>query len=331
MKWRLVFLFALVVGLARPYVLAQNGDYFDFVISETYLNQLAREGILPAVAVHMDARTKKVHTLAADCEIHMATTPADQLGDPPSIVVEPPNVCKFPPPNSPKTTETNLRNVIWPKLFDKWVMGKDCEVTGFPRIFTEHAQGAADPANPNHVLEIHPAMAIRCGSYQLDFTSFLTALPGMRAVKPDTAVSCISQRKLEVRYADEQYQFREEGGQCGNFAIVEVSNLNPKWVHAVKGGHSAIARVSADGKSLTTLKIYTLTGTKADGWLGSYKKGGNARLFLHGMFTFDYFAILRTVRTPDGQWTHPSDWQVVKFPLAFVVFGEAETAPWEEP
>lgn len=330
---RLLALQLLVIGILPILCFAQDDQIYDFSISEEYLTQLAGNGIEPVLQVHVDARTKRVHTLGSDCEIHMATTPqAPALASFPKVVVEPPNVCKFPPPGVQVASETSLRDKIWPAYLDSHVMGKNCDVQGFPRIFTEHAEGAPDPANPNHVLEIHPALSIDCGGESLSFLSFLSYIPGMRAIKPSTAASCIKQRQLKVRYADGQYQFQEGGGQCGNFAIVELSNLNAAWIRKVKGGHSAIARVSADGASTATLKIYTLEGTKADSWLADAMQNGvgNARILVHGMFTYDYFSILKTVRTPDGQWTHPSGWEEVKFPLALVVFGKAQTPPWEE-
>lgn len=323
----------LALGIFPIVCAAQDDHVSDFSISEPYLTQLSESGIQPVVRVHMDARTKRVHQLAADCEIHIATTPeGPALGSFPNVVVEPPYVCKFPPPGTHAPSETALRDKIWPELLDSVVMGKDCEVQGFPRIFTEHAQGEPDPANPNHVFEIHPALSITCNDKQLLFLDFLTYVPRMRTIKPATAASCISQRKLTVRYADGQYEFQEDGGQCGNFAIVEVSSLKAAWIQKIKGGHSAIARVTADGASTATLKIYTLDGTKIDTWLTNVMKNGtgNDRVLLHGMFTYDYFSILKAVRTTDGQWTHPSEWKEVKFPLALVVFGQPQTPPWEE-
>ena len=325
---------ALLAALFSPLVcLAQEDQLYDFSLSEQYLSKLAEAGIQPELTVHLDARTKRVHTLGADCEIHMAATPEGPvLASPPKVVVEPPNVCKYSPPGSTAASETLLRNKIWPAFLDAHVMGKSCEVRGFPRIFTEHAQGESDPANPNHVLEIHPALSIRCDGESVSFSSFLRYIPGMRAIKPSTAASCIRQRELKVRYADGQYEFKEGGGQCGNFVIVEVSMLDPAWIRKVKGGHSAIARVSADGASTATLKIYTLEGTEIDSWLADAMQNGvgNARILLHGMLTYDYFAILKAVRTADGEWTHPGDWQEVRFPLALVVFGQAQKPPWEE-
>jgi len=316
-------------------MLAQDESPYDFKISKSFLTRLADEGIQPVVSLSLDHRTKKVHVLSADCEIHIASTPQGwEPGDPDSVVVEPPNLCKFPPvDNKTKVSETALRESVWPKLLDARVMGKTCEVQGFPRVFTEHASGGEDPANPNHVFEIHPATSITCGGKKLNFTSFVTAIQGMRAIKPETAASCVENRKLEVRFAGGDYELRESGGQCGNFAIVEIGYLNPAWIHQIKGGHSAIAKVSLDGASRATLKIYTLSGSKADAWLASVKQSGlgKRRRLMHGMFSYDYFEILRAVRKPDGQWIDPADWTPVKFPLALVLFGETKTVPWKEP
>jgi hypothetical protein len=145
-----------------------------------------------------------------------------------------------------------------------------------------------------------------------------------------TATSCI-QRTLEVRFKHSQYEFRDGPERCGNFAIVEVTNINSDWVREVKGGHSAIARVSADGQSNTTLKLYTLAGSSADAWLAGVKQSGLGldRKLLHGIFTYDYKSIVKTLR-PAATWLKPINWTSVKFPIAFVVFGDTQTVPWEE-
>jgi hypothetical protein len=143
-------------------------------------------------------------------------------------------------------------------------------------------------------------------------------------------------RQLEVRYdaSTAEYQFRENAVGCGNFAILEVDDLNPKWVRTVTGGHTAIARVSGDGASTVTLKIYTLSPSAIDTWLASAAASaasGNERKLVHGLFTYDYFSVLKTVHPKQQNWLTPADWTSIKFPLAFVAFGEAESAPWEEP
>ncbi len=48
------------------------------------------------------------------------------------------------------------------------------------------------------------------------------------------------------------------------------------------------------------------------------------------MFTYDYFAIVKAVRSADGVWVNPTKWTPVEFPLTFVVFGESQTVPWAE-
>jgi hypothetical protein len=203
-------------------------------------------------------------------------------------------------------------------------MGQQCQVVGFPRIFTEHASGNSDPSNPNHVLEIHPALSLTCGSFQLDMRSFLKVYPGMRQIQPETAAACIAGRQLQVRKHDASYEFRQSGGgSCGNFAVMQAT-INPRWVRRISGGHSAIARVSPGGEGSYSLKLYTYVGTREDNLLANIAQGRepSRRLYFHGMFTYDYFSILRAVRDADGTWLPVTDWTEVRFPLAFVVFGE---------
>jgi hypothetical protein len=156
----------------------------------------------------------------------------------------------------------------------------------------------------------------------------------MAAIKPATTVSCLDNRRLDVRYNGKRrrYEFREQGGRCGNFAIVEVTSTDKDWVTRIEGGHSAMVRVTPDGLGLRTLKLYTLTGSTVDTWLDSVMQGQefSQRKLIHGLFTYDFFAIIQTVRTGQGQWLRPKAWTQVQSPLAFVVYGETQTIPWEE-
>jgi hypothetical protein len=317
---------AFILALAIYWTTSALGQTLpDFVITESYLRMLADNGTIAVeIPLRLTHRTSNVHTLANDCEMHLAGKPRDmRLGTPESIVVEPPNLCKFEPANGES----------WPNVFDTFVMNKDCVATGFPRIFTEHASGGDGGANPNHVFEIHPALKITCGQNVISFETFLTYFPGMRAIKPASADNCLRTRKVEMRHRNGRYEFTEEGGaNCGNFAFAEVGFVEPDWVHQIGGGHSAIARVSLNGSSRTTLKIYTLAGSDADAWLARVKASGQGdeRVYIHGMFTYDYFAFVRTVRTQDRQWINPTEWTKVDFPMALVVFGMPETVPWED-
>jgi len=335
------FIFYLVNILCILTVVHQlhsvQDDVYDFAISKPFLEWMYNgHTIQPIIKITLTHRTSKVHTLPKDCEIHIAGTPADGLvlGWPNDIVIEPPNMCKYPPPGKSFSSETNLRNVVWPNYLDEKVMNKTCDVKGFLRIFTEHKGNSSDPANPSHVFEIHPVMSITTNGETLSFVNFLTAIKGMGHILPSTTYSCINNRKLYVRYNEdeEQYEFNESGGRCGNFAIVEVASVRSDWIRSHDGGHSAIARISPDGESRTTLKLYTLAGSGSDSWLQGIEDGNESseRKFLHELFTYDYFSIIKAVRTEQGDWCNDSNWKQVKFPLAFVVFGETDVVPWEE-
>jgi hypothetical protein len=325
-RWSYAGVGTFVLGISLSWSLPTVSQTLpDFTISESYLRSLADNGTIAVdVPLRLTNHTNRVHPIDQDCEMHLAGKPRDlRLGSPESIVVEPPNLCMFKHESGKK----------WPKVFDEVVMNRDCVATGFPRIFTEHASNGDDEANPNHVFELHPALKITCGQDNISFQSYLTVFPGMRAIQPRSADTCLRTRTLSMRYNNGRYEFTEDGGtNCGNFAIAEVGYVEPDWVREIGGGHSAIARVSLDGNSRTTLKIYTLSGSDADAWLAQVKSGGqgDARVYLHGMFTYDYFAFVRTVRKPDREWVNPVEWTKVQFPMAFVVFGMPDGAPWED-
>src|SRR5438874_11265503 len=132
-----VSILGLLVGcsmVAVPVHAQPGGDVIiDFSIKEQFLKRLADgHTILPAMSVALDHRTKKVHALAAACEMHIAGRGVGiEFGTPPAVVVEPPGLCKNDPPAVSATD--------WPSYLDASVMGKTCQIIGFPRIFTEHA------------------------------------------------------------------------------------------------------------------------------------------------------------------------------------------------
>src|SRR5258708_33218109 len=114
-----IFLFGLAL-LAPSAAAAQSPP--DFVLSEAYLHDLARGSAavvdIPVVLTH---RTSNVHSLASDCEMHLAGAPAGAaLADPSSVGVAPPNLCKLPPTR-------------WPgrgAAFDPPVLNPNCAESG---------------------------------------------------------------------------------------------------------------------------------------------------------------------------------------------------------
>ena len=331
----------VAVGLAISFDhVAGQGQDFDFAITPKFLERLQTgHTILPSFRVHVEARSD-VKGVAQDCEVHLAGQLLnEEFGEPEAVISEPPNECRFLPGGTNPTTKATA--ATWRSLLDKHVIGKDCDIVGFPRVFTEHADsGKAGTSNPNHVFELHPALRIACdGETPLEFFHALIAPKGLRHINATSAASCLADRKLSVRFKDGQYEFVQSGGQgCGNFAIVEVGSLNPAWILATTGGHSAIARVSADGSTRDSLKLYSLSGTQGDAWLaslmpppGTKAKILTNRVLLHGVFTYDYFAIIKELHDENAnQWKQPSKWTEIPFPLAFIVYGQTETVPWTE-
>lgn len=302
-----------------------DASHFSFAVSAAFLKSLeSADTILPTFDVRLGGHSK-IHPVESDCEMHVAAALQGQLfGFPTGVVIEPPNLCMI-DPNGDESDEVDA----WLAVFDG-LQGKNCKASGFPRIFTEHVTGGSGASNPDHVFELHPAVSVSCDGEKHDFTSFVKIFPGMRAISPKTAASCIANRKLDVMYDKnkDRYLFRENGGTCGNFAELAIGSVIDGTIRPVKdattkafqGGHSAIARVSADGETTSTLKIYTLEGSEIDRWLA----GAANPIVLHGLITYDYFSFIKVLHHPgDQEWNKPETWTEVPFPLAFVSFGES--------
>lgn len=296
---------------------------YAFTMSEELVSFLrGRSAVQRKLRVSINARGS-VHSLESDCEMHIAgNVEGLKLGSPDSIVAEPPNVCRFPPP------EGSVHQ--WPAFLDEHVLNRPCEVTGFFRIFVE-ARGTgpvASPSNPRHVFEFHPVSLIECSGVRVSFEKFLKVFPGMRAGTPATTTNCINSRTLEGRFASDtrEYQFRETGSRCGNFAVIGLRKLVPGSFRSAEGGHIAEAVVTTDGATTVTLKLYTLSQTLADEWLvrtASHPSSNQHSKSLHGLLTYDEQAILKAMESK------PEAWTKINTPLAIVVFDQVVSAPWE--
>src|SRR2546423_603795 len=100
----------------------EGDDVPDFSLTQKFVRQLADQNTITfPLAVTLTDRTKRVHPLSADCEMHLVANSQDTLGSPSGLVVEPPNLCKIPPPGSSKIS-------AWPGYLDDNVMERTCIV-----------------------------------------------------------------------------------------------------------------------------------------------------------------------------------------------------------
>lgn len=339
-RWPAVVLLALASFAVAEDEPTDDTPY-DFAISRTWLTELrAQKTFLPTFKVNIMHRSG-IKSLSEDCEVHLAgNLVGTAFGDPPAVVAEPPNVCKFRPGTTTPVTGNTSTKALWTAKLDSDVISATCDVTGFPRVYTEHAEGGTTgSSNPSHVFEMHPATRIACpGAGTLQFTKFLRAFDGLRRIKPASAQECLSTLRLWVRYHDtdgeDQYEFfQKRSGKCGNFAIAEVSSLPREWIQATGGGHTAIGRVTVNGEDQLTLKMYAIEGTAADAWFARVKTGihnlDDPRL-VHGILTYDYFSIARAIgQDGGGELAKPSHWKEINFPAALVVLGPTTVVPWE--
>ena len=294
-------------------------------------------------SLFMDERSR-VHDIGSDCELHVGARFGNnrKLANPAGIVIEPPNLCKRRLPGVPTGGSIGA---AWQSFFDANVIGRTCEVTGFPRVFSEHsAGGEAGGSNPDHVVEIHPVVAMTCGQQSMDFESILRYFPGMRAITEASAEACISDRKLFVRGARvnnrDVYEFAEEGakgsgGRCGNFVIVDAHFTKDYLRELSNGGdETALARVWIGESGPYALKVYAYKETPVAKRIATFRTSSDTtpdlELTLHGLLTYDYFTIVQTVQrestTSPGtfEWiplAELKEWREVRRPLALVVFG----------
>jgi hypothetical protein len=183
------------------------------------------------------------------------------------------------------------------------------------------------------MVEIHPVLKLVCGSDTIDFSSFLTIVPNMTAIQEASAEECLAGYQVWVRRnaTKKEYEFFERRpNKCGNFTILGAT-VDPRYVRAIKGGHAAIAQASTgagEEGSVFPIKLYTYDGTPEDAKVAEIGSSNNEEpveaLRLHGLFTIDYFSVLKAVRTQAGTWKAVSSWTPVQFPLALVVFGFAK-------
>ena len=345
--WSVVRVVVLVVVLASPTRAQDVPSDVTFVLKRSWLDQLmsggpndrsvgARWSVPLAMGEH-----SSVHGAAADCELHVAAKlPGNRtLATPAGIVVEPPNVCKLRVPQLRTGGSVGAR---WTQYFDEHVTGKTCDVVGFPRIYSEHAAGGeAGSSNPDHVVEIHPAVTMSCDGDTVNFLPLLTVVPAMKKITEKSASACLDQRKLYVRLrggAQPRYEFLEEGakgsgGRCGNFIVVDA-HVSKDYIRALSNGndHVALARVWVGEDGPYPLKIYTYAGTEVDRQIAAVladpNEAATVELSLHGLLTYDYFTIVQKLQEDRGggvfAWRDTiRDFEEVPHPLALVVFGKA--------
>lgn len=319
-----VSLLIAFVTLAPTWAVAQDANAMPtYRLKAGYVKELARQNSLRfALPVRLSHRTASVHPAASDCEMHLAGTSGLKIGFPGKVIVEPPNLCAFDPPATVGAT--------WGAVFDEHVLGQACTAIGFPRLYAEHLENGTSPANPPHMVEIHPVMDLTCGTTTLDFTNMLTIVDNMARIKDESASQCLAGYKLWVRRdaAKSEYQFLEERpGRCGNFAVVEAL-IDHRYVRSVSGGHSALAQVWAGEEGPYPLKLYSYAGRPEDDEIAAIGTAANEEpeqtISYHGLLTVDYFSVLKTVRTAGGTWRALSSWTSVPFPLALVVYGHAK-------
>ena len=151
----------LIRLLALLLLIAPSAFTQSFTMNEPFLRGIINGNtIQPMLRVRMTAHGP-LHSLSTDCEMHVAgTVLSGSMGTPPAIIVEFPNWCEFNPQGN-LGDNFNILTGKWNTFATSNLDNKTCDVTGFLRIFTEHASGGGGATNPDHAYEFHPALSMK--------------------------------------------------------------------------------------------------------------------------------------------------------------------------
>lgn len=302
-----------------------------FTMNTSFLKKMIElNTIQPTFSVRINAHGP-LHPLEQDCEMHVAGTPQDvSLGNPAALIVEFPNWCEFNPQGNLGDSFSTLKTK-WNTFATNNLDHKTCDVTGFLRIFTEHATGGGGATNPDHAYEYHPALSMKCGSQSFSFGNMLRASDGLRHISNGAASQCMSGRQLKVKFAHNRYEFFESaGGTCGNFVIIRASSIDVSQSLTIDGGHYAVVKATANGQNSSNVGLYTLSGSTLDSWLANAIANGgigSSTKVIHGVFTYNWQSIINTLKKPDGSLRRPTQQTSLRPSLAIIAYGEA-TAPF---
>jgi hypothetical protein len=330
---RKLMLFAATVSLLTNPVFAQQEHTSRFELTQDFVTKWSASPVRSADVKVLGAATQ--HQPADDCEIHVgAEFDDDSFSDFSGVVIEPPNVCKTPAPGTGG----------WKTVINKAAAGKKCTTTGFMRAWPEHLTNGVLPSNPNHFLEVHPALTLTCGTKAFDFTDKLEAFDDL-GFKPAATVNKMMDMHLWVcrgcsddpKMLSFDYCFGDPctAGQASNFARMKATIMRStiKLVDSKEtdpekekdGVVSAIARIKPKGSTsgrVRPLKLYAVKGTQfyRDLLAERDKSGADPSFELIGIFTFDPFSVVRTMDNKKKAFEDET-WTPVMHPVSLVVFG----------
>jgi hypothetical protein len=168
--------------------------------------------------------------------------------------------------------------------FFKSNQGENVSFFGYYRVWNEgHDVGAVHPSNPHHVLELHPAWAIKVGDRTVVKPGSIFAMPeyqGYGISKYGPLLTSISARKwLEV--AEDQNYVYVQLIKAENFYQLPVT---VKGIHPIQKGVEAIVDVYSDFSRsrlvYPDLRVIAIEGTRIATQLASGQKA-----YLLGIFS----------------------------------------------
>ena len=119
-------------------------------------------------------------------------------------------------------------------------------------------------SNPDHVVEIHPAVSMTCGDQKLNFLTGIRALDAFRFASYGTVESCLNEYRLSARWSSErnEEEFLAQR-RCSNWARIHVYKIVEVRENAI-GHRLRVVAGAANGGQQRPHTLYSIKGSPFD-------------------------------------------------------------------
>jgi hypothetical protein len=251
----------------------------EFSIPMTNLRAWADKVVVTLNNVQIEGNSK-VHTIAADCELHFGAHTTAFQGDPEGLVLEPMNVCVQPFPG-----KTEQHDSDW-TTFAAGLKGTSVTVTGVPRIWPEHLTSAKEDSNPEHAVELHPLITLTSGGTTHDFTQNVFAGEYKGGVGEDTALRILGRTTVTVAKNGNTADIAFRSGTIGNFTTITIDIDRASIAGDGSGSFRMNADVALDDGTLVPVRVVTVANSQINATIAKVRSRSRARVDLEALVLF---------------------------------------------
>ena len=283
-----------------------------FTIPLSNLRNWAETVIVTLDGVTVEGRSKDVHALTDDCELHFGAHASGFQGEPDGLVLEPMNACV-----QPFFGKTEHSNADWKKFGDD-IKGKEVTVSGVPRIWPEHLTGGGDDSNPNHAVELHPLTSVVFAGKTFDFAPNVFAGDYVGGLGEESALKIVKRTTVSVtRNGDSVDISVRAGTTIGNFTVLEIVIDRASITSDRDGSFRMDGEVDVDDSTTVPVRIVTTVGSPINNEMKRIKSGRRASVSMKALVLFSLSpnSLLDAANQSNG------DEVAVERPIQLILFG----------